>query len=147
MTDSKPLTNILDDITIEAKGEKLIDKWNEFGSMDAIEEDLFLFVIEAHGAIEELTTRAICQHIINDSYSDDAFEYVYSDMSEYHREKLLSKCGILEDTLPNDLDRFRGLRNQIAHNRGRNLNWQDDDIEEAIQDVIGVVMALHELIY
>ena len=138
--------NHFDDVYLKSKGEKIIDKWEEFGSIDAIEDDLFLFVIETHGAIEEYTTRALCQQIIKDSYSDDAFEYVYSDMSQYHREKLLSQCGILEDTLSNDLDHFRGLRNQIAHNRGRGLDWEDDDIEETIRDAIEVLLELRSMV-
>jgi abortive infection bacteriophage resistance protein len=138
--------NHFDDVYLKSKGEKIIDKWEEYGSIDAIEDDLFLFVIETHGAIEEYTTRALCQQIIKDSYSDNAFEYVYSDMSQYHREKLLSQCGILEDKLSNDLDHFRGLRNQIAHNRGRGLDWEDDDIEETIRDAIEVLLELRSMV-
>jgi len=147
MTDSEPPKNVFDDVKIEKQGEILIDKWKEFGSMDAIKDDLFLFVIEAHGVIEELTTRAICQNIIDDGYSSDAFNYVYSDMSQYHREKLLSQCGILDETLPNSLDNFRGLRNQIAHNRGRNIDWKGDNVEETVREAIDTVAALHEVAY
>lgn len=144
MTELNPEENGTNYINFEWKGEKIIDNWEEFGSMDAIKDDLFLFVIETHGNIEELTTKIICQQVIDDDYSDDAFNYVYSEMSEIHREKLLSNCGILEDTLPNALDDFRRLRNQIAHNRGRGLDWQDDEIERIIRDVIGVRKELDE---
>jgi len=147
MADRTRPMNVFDDVSIEAQGENLIEKWEEFGSMDDVEDDLVLFVIEAHGAIEGLTSRTICNQIMDDEYSTEAFEYVYSDMSEFHREKLLNQCGILDDTLPNDLDDFRGLRNDIAHNRGRGLDWRDDDIETTIRDVIEVVKELHGVVY
>ena len=144
MTGLNPEEDATHYISTEFKGEKIIDKWGEFGSMTAIKDELFLFVIETYGEIEELTARIICRNIINEEYSDDAFDYVYSEMSEFHREKLLNHCGILENDISSDLDDFRGLRNKIAHKRGRGLDWQEDEIERIIRDVADVKMELRE---
>lgn len=137
----RPQTGPFDDVHVESAGEKVIDKWREFGEISAVKPDLFLFVLEAHGAIEQYSSKVICECVIRDEYSDDAFEYVYGSMSQHHRQRLLSKCGILKQ-LWNELDNFRRLRNEIAHNRGQNIDWCDDNVEEAIRIAITAVKSL-----
>ena len=138
---SKRSYKSFEDANIRIHGEKVIDKWNEFGEMSAIEDDVFLFVIEANGAIEQHSSRIICDYVISDEYSDDAFEYVYSQMSQTHRERLLSQCGILNDLWGN-LNKFRHLRNKIAHDRGEGIDWYGDNIEECINDAMDAVVTL-----
>lgn len=138
-----PSPNSFEDLRVEHQGETLIDKWREFGSFDDIKSDLFVFVMEANGVIEEHTTRIVCNEVISDDFSNVAFDYVYSQMSQGHREILLSECGILTEVW-NELDEFRHLRNEIAHNRGENLELTDEFIEGAVRSAIDAVKALHE---
>ena len=132
--------NAFDDVLIENRGKKLINKWGEFGEMSAVKDELFLFVIEAHGAIEELSARIICKQVINEDYSERVFDYVYSDMSQHHREKFLKECGILNNDILGRLSEFRRLRNRIAHNRGKNLDWQEDNIPDKIRIAIRALL-------
>lgn len=124
---------------IDYQGKLIIDKWCEFGEMSAIHDDLFKFIIQTHAVIEELTAGIITKYVIEDEYSDAAYEYVYSGMSQHHREKLLSECGILEDSIKGYLGNFRGLRNRIAHKPEMNIDWAEDDIEDRIKLSIEIV--------
>ena len=141
--DEKLDLNHFDALHIKTQGERLIDKWKEFGSFDDIKSDLFLFGMEVNGAIEEYTSRIICGEVISDDYSDKAFDYVYSRMSQGHRVRLLTECGILTE-LWDKLDDFRHLRNEIAHNRGEGLELTDELIEGAVRSAIEAVKTLHQ---
>ncbi|KAB1197732.1 MULTISPECIES: hypothetical protein [Haloferax] len=114
------------------KCDTIIDDWHEFGTMGAIKDDLNLFIITTHAAIEDVTTHIIIRHVIDEQFTDAAFDYVYSSMSQSHREQLLAECGILSDTTRGRLGEFRGLRNSVAHVPFVQLNWKDQNIEEKL---------------
>lgn len=124
------------------KSEVIIDDWREFGNMGAIKDDLNLFIITTHAAIEDATTHVITRYVIDDRLSEDAYNYVYSNMSQSHREQLLTECGILSESTRGKFGHFRGLRNAVAHEPFVQLNWREQNIEDKIQ---GATTALERL--
>lgn len=122
----------------------LVDKWDEFGSIGAIEDELYQVIINTHAAIEEATTHIIINYVIDDGFSDSAYNYVYSNMSQHHREKLLSECGILSNKTKGEMSYFRSLRNKVAHEPFARLDWNQDDIGEKLEDGITALDKLTE---
>lgn len=113
--------------------DEIIEKWGEFGDIGTVREELTVFVITAHATIEELSTQIITDHVLNFKFSDRAYDYVYSGMSQSHREKLLSECGILSDQFCGKLGEFKGFRNRISHDPYPKIDWQDDGVEEKLK--------------
>jgi len=119
---------------LEHKVETIIDDWREFGNIEAIKDDLNLVVITTHAAIEDATAHLITRHVIDDKFSDEAHDYVYSNMSQSHREQLLVSCGILSDSTRGKLGQFRGIRNAVAHEPFARLDWEEENVGKKLRE-------------
>jgi len=122
----------------------IVDNWREFGNMDAIREDLMLFTVYAHSTIEELSARLIAQHIIDDRFQDGGYQYAFSQMSQAHRERLMSECELVDDGLLGKLSEFETLRNKVVHEPHPHLDWKKDDIKRKLDHVVEVLQRISD---
>jgi hypothetical protein len=119
---------------LERKVGAIIDDWREFRDIKAISDDLNLVIITIHAAIEESTALLITRHVIDNRISEGAHDYVYSNMSQSHREQLLVDCGILSESTRGTFGQFRGVRNVVAHEPFTQLNWEERNIGKKLQE-------------
>jgi len=107
---------------------RMHSEWDDLGNIEAVEDELIPLVISTYAAIEDITTHVLIAYVIKDSVSNSAFDYIYSDMSQSHREQFLIRCNILSRQTRGNIGEFRALRNKIAHGTSERLDWYRDDI-------------------
>ncbi|NEU56279.1 hypothetical protein [Halorussus sp. MSC15.2] len=115
---------------LEEKWQEMNEEWDDWGNIQSVEDDLFPLIISTHAAIEDITTHLILAYVVKDEVAEGAFEYIYSGMSQSHREELLVKCNILSNETRGKISRFKGLRNKVAHGTFQQLDWYRDEIPE-----------------
>lgn len=129
---------------LEKEWSEICGSWDNRGNVRSLEDDLIPLIISTHAAIEDLTAHLIIAFVIKEEFSEGAFEYVYSGMSQSHREQLLANCGILSNETRGKLSDFKGLRNDVAHGRFMKLDWYRDDIQEKMDAAFDVLNAFEE---
>lgn len=129
---------------LEEEWEEIYESWDDWGNIQAVEEDLIPLIISTHAAVEDLTTHLILAYVVQEEFADGAFEYVYSEMSQAHREQLLVQCGILSKQTRGKIGNFRGLRNEVAHGTFMQLRWHRDNIPEKMNLVFEVLNSFEE---
>ncbi|MFC6904015.1 hypothetical protein [Halalkalicoccus tibetensis] len=129
---------------LEKEWSEMCDSWDDRGNIRSIEDDLIPLIISTHAAIEDLTAHLIITFVIKRKFSEGAFEYVYSGMSQSHREQLLANCGILSNETRGKLSDFKGLRNDVAHGTFMKLDWYRDNIQEKMDAAFEVLNAFEE---
>lgn len=115
---------------LQEEWEELLEEWDDCGNIRSIEDDLLRLIIQTHAAIEDLTAHLIRVFVIKEEFHERAFDYLYSDMSQSHREKFLVECGILSNQTQGKISHFRGLRNEVAHGAYMQLDWYRGDVPE-----------------
>jgi len=130
-------------MSLTADKEKILEIWDEFEDVDMLRDEIKLFIVTAYATIEELTAEIISNHIIEEDFSDQIHDYIYSRMSQSHREQLLNKCGIYDDIFIGHLAEIRALRNKLAHEHKPSLDWEDDRIEDRMDLAINILKVLY----
>ncbi|CQH64085.1 uncharacterized protein HHUB_4272 (plasmid) [Halobacterium hubeiense] len=115
---------------LEEDWESILDEWDDWGNIGSVKDELFQLIIQTHAVIEDLSTHLILVFVIKEEFQNGAFDYLYSGMSQGHREQLLVNCGILSKQTQGRLANFRGLRNEVAHGTHFHLDWWRDDVPE-----------------
>lgn len=78
--------------------------------------DFTHYVISSHAIIEYLTSQLLQLNVKPENH-EDVFNDIMGDIGQYRREKRLKQIGALESgELEDNLNRIRGLRNDLAHN-------------------------------
>lgn len=124
--------------------EEICDEWDDWGNIQSVEDDLIPLIISTHAAIEDLTAHLILAFVIQEEFSEGAFRYIYSEMSQSHREQLLVRCGVLSNQTRGKLSDFKGLRNDVAHGTFLQLDWYRDDIPERMDLAFEVLNRFEE---
>lgn len=115
---------------LEDQWKEIEENWDPLGNIRSVEDDLIPLIISTYAAIEDLTAHLILAFVTRDEFSDGAFDYFYSGMSQSHREELLVKCGILSSQTRGKIGNFKSLRNEVAHGTFMQLDWHRDDVPE-----------------
>ena len=115
---------------LEEEWEAILDEWDDLGNIQSVEDELFQLIIQTHAAIEDLSTHLILVFVVKEEFQNGAFNYLYSGMSQGHREQFLISCGIISKQTQGRLANFRGLRNEVAHGTYFQLDWWRDDVPE-----------------
>lgn len=124
---------------LEDEWREMQDEWDDRGNIQSVEDDLIPLIISTHAAIEDVTAHLILAYVIEESVADGAFDYIYSGMSQSHREELLVKCGVLSNRTRGRISNFRGLRNKVAHGTFQQLDWYRDDVPERMDIAFDVL--------
>ena len=104
-----------------------------------MQDDLIPLIISTHAAIEDITAHLILAFVVKEEVAEGAFEYIYSGMSQSHREEFLVRCGILSNQTCGKISEFKGLRNDVAHGTFQQLDWYRDDIPERMNTAFEVL--------
>jgi len=129
---------------LEEEWEKIYENWDHRENIQSVEDELIPLIISTHAAIEDLTAHLILAFVIKEEFSEGAFEYIYSEMSQSHREQLLVKCGVLSNQITGKLGNFKCLRNDVAHGTFLQLDWYRDDVPERINIAFEVLNSFEE---
>ena len=124
--------------------QEIYEEWDDLGNIQSVEDDLIPLIISTHAAIEDITTHLILTYVITDEFSEGAFDYIYSGMSQSHREELLVKCGILSNKTRGRLSNFKGLRNNVAHGTFQQLDWYRDDVPEKMNTAFDILNSFED---
>lgn len=115
---------------LEEEWREIDENYDHRKNIQAVEDDLIPLIISTHAAIEDLTAHLILAFVVKEEFSEEAFDYFYSVMSQSHREELLVKCGVLSNQTRGKIGNFKSLRNDVAHGTFMQLDWYRDDVPE-----------------
>jgi len=107
-------------------------------------DKLRAFIIYASGVIEVYCTKLIREEVIAADYQHQAYSYLLEDMSQTHRESLLSQCDLFDDSLCGSLGNFRGLRNKLAHQPHDPIDWDEENVPSKMTLGIDIIDVLYE---
>ncbi|AAV45600.1 unknown [Haloarcula marismortui ATCC 43049] len=124
---------------LEEEWQEIYENWDDRENIRSVEEDIIPLIISTHAAIEDLTAHLILAFVVKDSFSERAFEYFYSGMSQSHRERLLVNCEILSNQTQGRISNFKGLRNDVAHGTFMQIGWHRDDVPKKMNDAFEVL--------
>ena len=110
--------------------------------------DFTHYVISSHAVIEYLTSKLL-QLEIKPGDNDDAFNEIINDIGQYRREQRLKQVGVLDSgELEDNLNRIRGLRNDLAHNMRAQFDIdRRDHPADIIERIWTTISALCEKVY
>ncbi|WP_436931506.1 hypothetical protein [Halosimplex halobium] len=133
MADMEKLDNELMDLrsmieSLEDDWRAMESDWDDLGNINDVEDELIPLVISTYAAIEDITSHVLVAYVVKDGISNTAFDYIYSDMSQSHREQFLIRCNLLSRQTRGKIGNFRALRNKIAHGSTERLDWYRDDV-------------------
>lgn len=126
--------------TLRDRRDAIVDYYEEEGGIDR--EKLRSFVVFSHATIETYSAKLIRKYVIETRFESSVWEYLHNNMSQGHRENLLEKAGIFDgNTTSSEL---RGLRNTLAHSTHEPIDWEQDNVEDTLEEAIDVIDRLHD---
>ena len=144
-TEGNPATLILGPTPrLQEQKENIEGRYAEEKEMTGdIVDQLRVFFVYSYGMIEEHSAQLIQRHLIASRFHEETRGYVHQTMSQTHREKLLSRSGIFQnseeqDTIIDDIGQISRLRHKLAHQPTDPIRWEEDNVQPAMETAIDV---------
>lgn len=102
-----------------------IDEMADVNPHPEVTDKIRSYFLTASAIIEDHSAKLIYKNVIDDSYQSHDILDELDKFSQARREQILFKSDLIDGELLNKMQEFRGVRNEIVHNYGQPMEWED----------------------